>query len=165
MLLRPRKTLQLPRADWIFERGQLTLRNGFCRWACRACRIIFLWFRPSNFIVCKSHPGQVTTPVGRSFGNVSFYWVSHPPRLASATNVVTARGNWRKLSLKQKVRAIGDRVFVEKDRLLGSALTCTGLTWRPSEKRWRGTTRQLAAIRFLYLDVIEDTRKYSSEWT
>jgi len=31
MLLRPRKALQLSRADWIFERGQLALRNGFRR--------------------------------------------------------------------------------------------------------------------------------------
>lgn len=59
------------------------------------------------------------------------------------------------------MRAIGDQVFVEKDRLLGSALTCTGLTRRAAGEEVARDAPQLAAIRFLYLDVIEDTRKYS----
>lgn len=66
---------------------------------------------------------------GRSATSFST-WIRTLPRVAPTANVVTALGNWRKLSVKQKVRAIGDRVFVEKDRLLGSALTCTGLTRR-----------------------------------
>lgn len=104
------------------------------------------FYRPRNFIVCKSRSARGYDTI-IYFLFYFFFTVFASPWDSTSTNVVTAHGNWRKLSVKQKVRAIGDQIFVEKDRLLDSALTCTGPTRSTMEKRWQGTTRRDAPAR------------------